>query len=85
MTKLNKLDIAKEEMWDLGCKQDIVRNEFIIPELISLITKNQFKEVIDIGAATGYIAIKVDSSLLHKPNWTLIDISGERLRIAKDC
>ena len=40
-------------------------------------------KILDIGAGTGYVARGIDSCLDYNPSWTLLDLSSERLELAR--
>lgn len=69
--------------WDEGCQTDLVRNDFIIPTLVDFINIEQPGRILDIGAATGYIASKVEEASEVQAEWFLVDRCSERLELAR--
>lgn len=69
--------------WDNGCVADPIRNEFLVPTLADIFGTERPTRILDIGTGTGYIPRAVDMLLDYRPNWTLVDINGERIRFAK--
>lgn len=69
--------------WERGCKSDAVRNQFVIPATARLLNRAQPREILDVGAGTGYIARMVDSQLSYRPRWTIVDNNAERLTLAE--
>jgi len=74
--------MSTADKWDDGCKEDEVRNEFVIPKLVQLINEMRPSQVLDIGTGTGYIVRSVDACVRQKPEWTLIDMDEERIAFA---
>lgn len=70
------------ENWDTGSQNDIVRNDFVIPRVADFLNTYQPATILDVGAATGYIARKVDGRLNYKPNWVLFDHCAPYLKFA---
>lgn len=75
--------VSEAKLWEQGSKQDRLRNEFVIPTLVHLLSLHAPARLLDVGAGTGYIARAVDRELSYHPHWTLIDINSERLEVAK--
>jgi ubiquinone/menaquinone biosynthesis C-methylase UbiE len=71
------------ENWDKGSQQDNARNNFIIPKLAVELNKFKPNTILDIGAATGYVAREVDKKLHSRPIWTLLDPAKNRLSYAE--
>ena len=69
--------------WDDGCRSDSVRNQFLIPFLVTLFAEQRPSTILDIGTGTGHIPRSVDVALPFRAQWTLIDINEERLRLAR--
>jgi len=69
--------------WDDGCKDDHVRNVFIIPKLINLFSEIKVDRVLDVGAGTGYIARTIDARLSCETSWTLLDRDQNRIDFAE--
>lgn len=74
----------KAERWEAGCQIDPVRNDFIIPNIATIMNQFNPKNIIDIGTGTGYIPRMVNRLMDKKPHWMLIDINIDRLNIAKN-
>lgn len=70
------------QLWDEGCRRDKTRNIFIIPQIVRILAAEMPGSVLDIGSGTGHIAREVNRLLVVKPEWTLLDINRERLRLA---
>lgn len=70
------------ENWDTGSQNDHVRNDFIIPNLAAILNQYKPQSILDVGAATGYVARKVDGKLNYRPKWTLLEQNSERLKFA---
>ena len=70
--------------WDDGCASDPIRNEFVVPESAALIARYRPHRILDIGAGTGYIARAIDILLNYRPEWVLIDLDEERLKVAQE-
>lgn len=75
--------LSEAELWERGSRNDQLRNEFVVPALINLLKLRSGARLLDVGAGTGYVARTVDSQLLFRPHWTLIDTSAERLAVAE--
>lgn len=75
--------VSEAELWEQGSKRDRLRNEFVIPTLVRLLSLHAPARLLDVGAGTGYVARAVDKELSYHPQWTLIDISSERLEVAE--
>jgi 2-polyprenyl-3-methyl-5-hydroxy-6-metoxy-1,4-benzoquinol methylase len=75
---------SKAESWDAGSQNDNVRNDFVIPNLINMLNHYKPASILDVGAATGYIARRVDNGLDYKPSWFLLDQNSELLQFAVD-
>jgi SAM-dependent methyltransferase len=73
---------SEAEAWDRGCRQDSVRNEFIVPLLAAVLRNEQSSRILDVGTGTGHIPRAVDQLLVHRPEWTLVDLDKERLAFA---
>jgi ubiquinone/menaquinone biosynthesis C-methylase UbiE len=73
---------ANAQKWELGCQADIIRNSFLVPNLIRILDSNRPESIVDVGTGTGFIPRALDASLSYRPLWTLIDIDEARLRIA---
>jgi SAM-dependent methyltransferase len=73
----------KAERWEIGCRNDPVRNDFLIPNLIRVIDALKPDRILDIGAGTGYIPRLVDNGLSYRAVWTLIDINSSRLEVSR--
>jgi ubiquinone/menaquinone biosynthesis C-methylase UbiE len=73
----------KAERWEIGCRNDPVRNDFLIPNLIRVIDALKPDRILDIGAGTGYIPRLVDDGLSYRAVWTLIDINSSRLEVSR--
>jgi SAM-dependent methyltransferase len=71
------------EEWELGCRRDEVRNGFVIPELVRIISAVKPATILDVGAGTGYIAREINHRLGYSPIWTLVDTDPERVALAK--
>lgn len=69
--------------WDDGCAVDSVRNEYIIPFLVKLLTRERKPTILDIGTGTGYIPRSVDTMLTYRPHWTLVDTEPNRILVAE--
>jgi ubiquinone/menaquinone biosynthesis C-methylase UbiE len=70
------------DRWEVGCKNDKVRNEFVIPETARLFHTLRPRSILDIGDATGFTARHIDEKLNYRPSWTLLDSDSERLALA---
>ena len=68
--------------WNKGCEKDIVRNQFIIPNLIKTLNKYRSTEILDVGTGTAFIAREVDKALRYRPKWTVIDVLPARISLA---
>lgn len=75
--------LSAAEKWERGCQSDVVRNEFVIPELTRIIAAARPATILDVGAGTGYIAREINHRLDYAPLWTLIDCDPERVAVAK--
>ncbi len=69
--------------WDAGSKSDPMRNDFVIPTLALVLNHFRPKSILDVGAATGFVARTTDGKLDYRPKWTLLDQNLERLNFAK--
>lgn len=69
--------------WDDGCISDTTRNDFVIPYLVTLLTRERKLTILDIGTGTGYIPRSVDTKLDYRPHWTLIDADSNRILVAE--
>lgn len=68
--------------WDDGCRADPIRNQFLVPKLIALLTQERPATILDVGTGTGYIPRQLDGFLEHRPEWTLVDTDPERMEVA---
>jgi predicted O-methyltransferase YrrM len=68
--------------WELGSKGDPIRNNFVVPHLVNLFNRTKPDTILDVGAATGYIARQVDVQLSYRANWTLVDQNEARVALA---
>lgn len=75
--------LSNAEKWDLGCQADHVRNGFVIPELVRILSKVRPATILDVGAGTGYVAREINHQLDYLPSWTLVDTDVERTTFAK--
>jgi ubiquinone/menaquinone biosynthesis C-methylase UbiE len=71
------------ENWDNGSQKEDARNNVIIPKLAFELNKFNPNTILDIGAATGYVAREVDKQLHRRPMWTLLDSAKNRLSYAE--
>lgn len=69
--------------WHQGCEDDPIRNEFIIPRILSEIESFRPKRILDIGCGTGYIPARLLELQEACLDMTLIDTDAERLSYAK--
>lgn len=74
---------SEAEKWDKGCKNDNVRNHFIIPTLSKLLTESTAQRVLDVGSGTGYIARSIVPLVSHKMKWALLDVDQARVEFTK--
>lgn len=74
---------AEASRWEEGCKSDIVRNQFVAPNLARLLDLYRPASILDIGTGTGYVPRVVDSHLSYRPDWTLLDKDVFRLAVAE--
>lgn len=72
--------LSEAERWELGSRDDAIRNGFVIPALADIIEQGRPQTILDIGAGTGYVARGINALLSFEPAWTLIDLNRERLR-----
>ena len=70
--------------WEDGCANDEIRNRFIVPQLSRLIDRRRPSRILDLGAATGYIARSVDRNLTYRPHWIIVDCDNGRLALAHE-
>lgn len=70
------------ELWEQGCSTCAVRNEFVIPEIVTLIRQLRPSTIIDVGCGTGYIARNVIANGCPAAEWVLIDVDQDRLDFA---
>jgi SAM-dependent methyltransferase len=75
--------ISEAERWERGSNDDPLRNKFVIPILAEVVRQNRPRTILDVGAGTGYVARKIDALLDFSPSWTLIDLSEDRLQLAR--
>lgn len=76
-------DRALAKRWDEECAGCTYRNDFIIPALRSFIERHSPTSILDVGAASGYIARNVANS--HPgPHWTLLDADPHRIDLARE-
>lgn len=68
--------------WDTGCRADPLRNDFLIPHLVEILSREKSAKILDVGTGTGYIPRQIHGLLNHNPEWTLVDTDSERLRVA---
>jgi SAM-dependent methyltransferase len=68
--------------WDQGCAGDVIRNDFIVPSMVSIFASERPARILDVGAGTGYIARAIDAQLTYRPIWTLLDIDDRRIEVA---
>ena len=73
---------SEAERWERGCKQDKVRNRFVVPRLAQQLDRYKPDSILDIGTGTGYVPRVVDAGLTYRPRWTLLDIDHDRLALA---
>lgn len=71
------------ELWDDGCKTDDVRNNWLIPSLVSILNREAPGTILDVGSATGFVPRSIDPLLSYRPLWTLADRDNQRLALAK--
>lgn len=69
--------------WDDGCHSDTARNHFLIPRIADILMRERPSSILDVGAATGYIPRSLQARLDYLPEWTLLDVDGQRLAIAE--
>ena len=68
--------------WDVGCENDCVRKNFIIPAATRLFSELKPESILDVGAGTGFTARHIDDKLNYCPSWTLLDSNPDRLALA---
>lgn len=76
-------DRASAERWDAECAKCAYRNGFIVPTLREFIVRHAPATVLDVGAASGYIARRV-ASARATTKWTLLDADEGRIELAKE-
>lgn len=76
--------LASANRWEQGCRDDHIRNNLIVPELVALIERLRPATIVDLGAGTGYVARAVDEALTYRAKWTLIDNDLARLTVARE-
>lgn len=76
-------DRASAERWDEHCGACAYRNGFIVPSLRDFISRRAPSSILDVGAATGYIARKVADAHLGT-KWTLLDADEHRINLATE-
>jgi len=70
--------------WDEACALDEVRNEFVVPTIVTIAQGGGPKRAIDIGCGTGYIARSVITRLASDfTQWVLLDRNPEMIGFAK--
>lgn len=69
--------------WHNGCKNDPVRNNFIIPFILGQIDRFHPSNLIDVGAGTGYIASRIIEMQGTCRHLTLADTSAERIAFSQ--
>lgn len=70
--------------WDEACALDEVRNEFVVPTIVTIAEGGCPNRVIDIGCGTGYIARSVIARLSSESTqWVLLDRNPEMIGFAK--
>jgi len=66
------------EKWDKYTRNDIMRNQIVIPYLIKKFESNKrWKSIIDLGSGSGYVTDKIFRSVLTKRNLILLDINSK--------
>lgn len=71
------------EKWDVGCRRDPVRNEFVIPTVRAYIHERRVKRAIDVGCGTGYLPrMLAMDPLTERVQWTLLDRNAAMLAYA---
>lgn len=75
---------AEARDWEDGCVADTIRNQFIVPRLTELVGSVRPARILDLGAATGYIAREVDRALPYRPHWLIVDSDTARLSLARE-
>jgi ubiquinone/menaquinone biosynthesis C-methylase UbiE len=68
--------------WEVGCRTDPIRNQFLIPKLARLLARENSAKILDVGTGTGYIPRQLHDLLNHCPEWTLVDTDPERMKVA---
>ena len=76
------MDENEAQAWEAGCSSDPIRNQFLIPNLVDLFTRERSTKILDVGSGTGYIPRKVDGMLGYRPEWTLVDTDPQRMSVA---
>jgi SAM-dependent methyltransferase len=76
-------DRASAERWDKHCGACAYRNGFILPTLRDFIGRRTPGSILDVGAASGYIARNTASAHL-RARWTLLDADANRIDLAKE-
>ncbi len=77
------LNEAEANRWEEGCRSDVIRNQFVAPNLSRLLDLYRPASILDIGTGTGYVPRIVDSRLSYRPDWTLLDKDVFRLAVAE--
>ena len=78
-------DINVEALrWEEGCRKDVVRNQFIIPEMAALISSLRPKSVLDVGSGTAYVPRQIHTATRPQVRWSLVDLSDSRMNLARN-
>lgn len=72
---------SSAKKWDEASASDPVRNDFIIPCIAEIFESDRPQAILDIGTGSGYVPRIIDSQLSYNPDWTLVDLSFERIRL----
>lgn len=82
MDSSKRVSQSNPAAWERGCRADLVRNEFVIPEITKILEEFRPETILDIGSATGYVPRSIAAQLTFAPKWALLDSDEERLRLA---
>lgn len=69
--------------WEKFCREDVVRNQLIVPFIVEQIAQLKPLSVIDIACGTGYVSAKILIEEGLKPLcWRLLDFNGQMIDFA---
>lgn len=69
--------------WHRGCQKDRFRNDFIIPSVLTVMSRLSPKNLSFLGSGTGYIPHEISKLTASDIEFSLFDLSVERLEFSK--